>query len=571
MKKIILFTFIAIGLCLSLPVLAQEVIDNFEVTININPDASITVSEKIDYNFGGEQKHGIYRDIPVKYKARGGNYNLRITDLAVTDAQGKPYLFEVLNKGKYKCIKIGDPQGNVTGKKEYIINYQVKRAINYFFDHDELYWNVTGNEWLVPIGQSKAIIVLPGSINAEEITVDCFAGPTGSTNHCVSDRYVYSGQNMVNKLVFTDDKLKAGEGLTVVVGFPKGIVAKPSFFDLAWETFRDNWVLAIPFITFIVLFYLWFTRGRDPKGRGTIIAQYQAPNGLTPAEAGTIIDEKAHKHDISAEIINLAIKGYLKINRIEGKGILKSDDYELHKLREGDDLVNKFESKLFKALFSLDKKVIKLSELKNKFYKDLEKIKKEIYQSTVTKKYFLKNPNKVRGAYLGIGIVILVLSWFSGPIYSWFGVISLAISGLLIIIFSFFMPRKTRQGVLAKEHILGLKQYLTVAEKDRIKFHNAPEKNPKHFEKLLPYAMVLGVEQDWAKQFEGIYDKQPDWYNDSSGAHFSAFALASSLNSFQTKANTTLASRPSSASSGGSGFSGGFSGGGFGGGGGGSW
>ena len=133
------------------------------------------------------------------------------------------------------------------------------------------------------------------------------------------------------------------------------------------------------------------------------------------------------------------------------------------------------------------------------------------------------------------------------------------------------MPKKTRQGVLAKEHILGLKQYLTVAEKDRIKFHNAPEKNPEHFEKLLPYAMVLGVERDWAKQFEGIYNKQPDCYNDSSGVPFSALVLSNSLDSFQTKANSALASRPSSASSGGSGFSGGVSGGGFGGGGGGSW
>ena len=571
MKKIIILSLIVMGLFSALPVWAQEIIENFEVDIAINSDASIMVTEKIDYNFGGEQKHGIYRDIPVKYKARGGNYNLRIIGLAVTDAQGKPYLFEVLNKGKYKRIKIGDPQENVTGKKEYIINYQVKRAINYFAGYDELYWNATGYEWPVAIEQVKTEVNLPQSVNSNEVKVECYAGPVGSTRHCVSDRYVYSGQDMVSDLVFTHDRLKAGEGLTVVVGFPKGLVVKPFVFQLAIDILKDNWVLAIPFITFIVLFYLWFTRGRDPKGRGTIIAQYQAPNDLTPAEVGTIIDEKAHKHDISAEIINLAIKEYLKINRIEGKGILKSDDYELYKLKEGDDIINKFESKLFKALFSSDKKVIKLSDLKNKFYKDLEKIKKEIYQSTVTKKYFLKNPNKVRGAYLGVGIVILVLSWFSGPIYSWFGVISLAISGLLVIIFSFFMPRKTRQGVLAKEHILGLKQYLTVAEKDRIKFHNAPEKNPDHFEKLLPYAMVLGVEQDWAKQFEGIYDKQPDWYNDSSGAHFSAFALASSLNSFQTKANTILASRPSSASSSGSGFSGGFSGGGFGGGGGGSW
>ncbi len=571
MKKIIFLAFITIGLFMSLPVFAQEAIDDFEVTININSDASLIVTEKIEYNFNKEQKHGIYRDIPVKYKARGGNYNLRLFDITVTDSAGYPYQYEVIKKGKYRRIKVGDPNILVSGSKTYVIAYKIKRAINYFSDYDELYWNVTGNEWPVAISQSKATVILPQSVNAEEIKADCFSGLTGNSNHCVSDRYVYSGQNMVNKLVFIDDRLEAGEGLTVVVGFFKGIVAKPSFFNLAWETFRDNWVLAVPAITLLILFYLWHTRGRDPEGRGTIIAQFTAPDNLTPAEIGTIIDEKAHRRDISAEIINLAIKGYIKIKRIEEKGILKSDDYELHKLNEGDDLKNEFERELFNALFSSDKKVVKLSDLKNKFYKDLEKIKKEIYRSTVTKEYFVKNPNKVRGVYFGIGIVALVLSWFSGPVYSWFGVISLAISGLLIIIFSFFMPKKTKQGVLAKEHILGLKQYLTVAEKDRIKFHNAPEKNPDHFEKLLPYAMVLGVEQDWAKQFEGIYNKQPSWYNDSGGAPFSALVLSNSLNGFQSKANSALASRPSSASSGGSGFSGGFSGGGFGGGGGGSW
>jgi len=320
-----------------------------------------------------------------------------------------------------------------------------------------------------------------------------------------------------------------------------------------------------------LLFYLWYSRGRDPKGRGTIIAQFDAPDNLTPAEVGTIIDEKAHKRDISAEIINLAIKGYIKIKRIEVKGIFKSVDYELFKLKDENSLANPFERELMTSLFK--KKIeIKLSSLKDKFYKDLKKVEKEIYESIVSKGYFLKNPNKVRGTYIGIGFAILVLSWFSGPIFNWFGVVNIAISGILVIIFSFFMPKKAKKGVLAKEYILGLKNYLTVAEKDRIKFHNAPEKNPEHFEKLLPYAMVLGVEKEWAKQFENIYDQQPSWYNDPSHAHFTAFVLASSLNSFQTKANTTLTSRPSSASSGSSGFGGGgFSGGGFGGGGGGSW
>jgi uncharacterized membrane protein len=134
-----------------------------------------------------------------------------------------------------------------------------------------------------------------------------------------------------------------------------------------------------------------------------------------------------------------------------------------------------------------------------------------------------------------------------------------------------FMPARTQKGVEAKEYIEGLKLYMTVAEKDRINFHNAPEKNPQRFEKLLPFAMALGVENEWAKQFEGIYNQQPSWYNDPTQQTFTALLLINSLSTFQTQSQGALVSSPSSAGSGGSGFSGGGSGGGFGGGGGGSW
>ena len=143
------------------------------------------------------------------------------------------------------------------------------------------------------------------------------------------------------------------------------------------------------------------------------------------------------------------------------------------------------------------------------------------------------------------------------------------------------MPAKTRQGVLAYEHILGLKMYLSVAEKDRLDFHNSPKnltptvknmptKTAAHFENLLPYAMALGVHKEWSEQFKDIYQQSTNWYSDGTGSHFTSIALANNLIDFSASANTAIASTPSSASGGGSGFSGG-GGGGFGGGGGGSW
>jgi uncharacterized membrane protein len=571
MKKVIIPFLFLVGFLFCYPVYAAESIDDFSAVIKINQDASLNVTETITYDFGEVMKHGIYRDITYKYQARGGNYNLRLSILSVKDADGNNYAYRVSNRGADKRIEIGDADIAVTGKKVYVINYLVKRAINFFSDHDELYWNVTGNNWEVLIKQSKAEIIFPKNVGLRELKSNCYVGAVGSTNNCISDRFVSAGLDLASSVVFAHDGLAPKEGLTTVVSLPKGIINKPTWLAQAWDAFLDNGILFLPLLAFAIMFWLWENYGRDPRGQGTIIAEFDAPDNLTPAEVGTIIDERANTKDISAEIIYLAIRGYLKITRLTEGKIIKTADYELKKLKAGNDLTNDFDSRLMKALFSDNKTSVKLSDLKNEFYKSLKDVQKSVYQSVTDKHYFSQNPSKVRAWYMIGGGVLLALGIFAGSIFGLFGFFALVLSGIIVMIFGYFMPVKTRAGVLARENILGLKTYLSVAEKDRLKFHNAPAKNPDHFEKLLPYAMVLGVEKEWAKQFEGIYNQQPSWYSDPSGGYFTALALTNGLGNFQSRANSALATPPSSAASGGSGFSGGFSGGGFGGGGGGSW
>ena len=231
---------------------------------------------------------------------------------------------------------------------------------------------------------------------------------------------------------------------------------------------------------------------------------------------------------------------------------------------------------LFRSL-NFDKIEADLSDMEDVFYKNLSSLKTQIYQAVTDKGYFRTRPDKVRLTYQIIGVVLICFGFTIAGIWGFLGVISFIISGILPIIFSVYMPSRTLEGVLAKEHILGLKEYLTVAEKARLEFHNAPEKGPDLFEKLLPFAMALGVEKNWAKQFENIYNTKPAWYNDSSTSTFNSLSLVNNLRSFSSEANSTFVSIPASSSSGssswsgGSGFSGGSSGGGGGGGGGGSW
>lgn len=574
MKKYLRSAFLFLtffGLFFSTQIFAQEKIWNFDVVIKVNSDASVNVEEKILYDFGDRQAHGIYRNIPVNYIARGGNFNVKISDVSVTDGFGNRYTYTTGKEGKFIKIKIGDEDKLVVGKKLYIVNYKMERVINFFKNYDELYWNATGNEWDAPIDSATVTVILPQKINASDMKLECYAGLNTGINRCNENGFLPQKAQFTDTAYFRQSGLSFYQGLTVVVGFPSGIVVKPSVFEEFTRGLMDNSILLLPFALFIFLFGIWRKRGRDPKGKGVIIPQYDVPDGITPSEAGVIIDGSADNYDISADIINLAVKGYLKIFRTGGKAPFpKPDDYAFQKMKNFDDTLNGFEKYLLEKMF-LSENTVSLSSLKSHFYKDMANIKNQVYESTVKKGYFVKNPQDVRNFYKLIGAIMVISGfWFGNVFNSLYWILSLAVSGFITIAFGYFMPHRTNKGVQIKEYILGLKSYLSVAEKDRLAFHNAPEKNPERFEKLLPYAMALRVEKQWAKQFEGIYNQSPEWYADSSGMRFNSLILANSLNSFTSTAGSTLTAPP--ASSGVSGFGGGgFSGGGFGGGGGGRW
>lgn len=544
-----------------------ENIDSFNSEIEINEDSSIEVKETIVYNFGSLERHGIYREIPYKYNARGGNFKLRFSDISVKDEKGNNYNFATSKSGNNIRIKIGDADKYVTGIKTYVISYRIERALNYFQDHDELYWNATGNEWEVPISSTQVKIKLPEGIGKDDLQLKCYTGQLGSAEeYCTGE--IIDDQTVLYK---SDYSLAYYEGLTVVLGWSKGVTTEPSFKQkMLWVLF-DNWYLGLPILVFLFSFLYWRMRGKDPKGRGTVIAHYEPPDNLTSAEIGTVYDNKADNKDITAMLIQLAINGYLKIKQY-GKG---KSDYEFIRMKSEEGLKNEFEKKLFNAIFdSGDKK--KLSSMKNKFYKDMQEIKRDVYKEVTKKGYYSRNPNRARfGLLFILSMLSLVGSFVLGGIATNFFLgAAMFISGIIMFVFSMLMSQKTVKGAQTLEKIQGFKQFLEVTEKERLKFHNPPNMVPELFEKYLPYAMALGVENRWAENFRDIYNQAPDWYEGyGTGTNmWSAVALTNSLNSFSTNSQSVMVSAPSStASGGGSGFSGGGSGGGFGGGGGGSW
>ncbi len=571
------------GLCLVWwrPVLAQENInltvaderiESFHANFAVATDSSFKVTETIVYNFGPTTHHGIYRDIPYHYMRNGSSYNIRLKVLAVTDENGESIKYSLRKWSGNLQITIGDPKIYVTGVKTYKITYTVQRAINYFADHDELYWNLTGNDWLVSIDNASALIQLPQVTDPDKLQLSCYTGLYGATESWCDSNIIDNGL-----IAFNSQKtFFAREGMTFVVGFPKGVVNPPATSqNLAWLV-QDNWIILFPIFVLVMMFYLWYSRGRDPKVKGTVIPYYEPPHNLPCAEVGTIFDEKADIKDISSTIIQLAVKGFLKIKEIEAKKLLGNErDYELIKLKEVDNTLRSYEKKIFESIFESGQSRT-VSSMKNKFYKHLQGIKAALYEAVVREGYFPTSPEGVRRLYIGIGVFILIVGGFIlFFLNNTVGGVGTLFSGVVAMVFAGWMPRRTMKGVETNILIRGFRWFLSVTQKERLKFHNAPAKSPREFEEFLPYAMVLGVEREWANQFADIYLTPPEWYESRRSTAFGAYFLATSLGFMSSHLNSAMVAAPSKSStagSGGSGFGGGgFSGGGVGGGGGGSW
>lgn len=572
LKKVLSLLFL-LALFLVPTIAKAEEILSFDVTAKILEDSRVVISERIQYDFGSEFRHGIFRTIPYKYNRQTDNLNLTFSDISVTDQYGSNIKFSTSKKDGEIIFKIGDPNQTISGAHTYILNYTVRQAINFFGAEDEFYWNVTGNGWPVTIRSASAHVFLPQDVPLEKINLACYVGVIGEDDRCQAVKnnssVTVSHENLIPK-----------SGITVAVSFPKGIVREPTWTEKLLSFILANFIAVLPIIVLVVLFFRWKKYGKDPEGKGIIIAQFDSPDNLTPIETGGIIDEQVQGKDISAEIINLAVKGYLRINRVEKEGlILNKTDYEFFQLKPYKDLENQHEKTLLFILFGTNDVAIKpegvllSSFAKNtSAFNQIQTIKQSINEQLTKKGYFRSNPMVVRGTHIAIGVFVIIIAVFANGIFNLVVPFALGISGLLIILFGWIMPAKTIKGVEAKEYVLGLKKYLEVAEKDRLEFHNAPEKNPEVFEKLLPFAMVLGVEKQWAKQFENIYVSPPSWYGGYTGSHFTALVLTNGLGSFNSNLQSTFVSNRSSAATQGSGAGGGgFSGGGFGGGGGGSW
>ena len=543
----------------------DERILSFHSEITIAADATMTISETITVRAEGNNiRRGIYRDFPTDYTDTYGNrYTVDFEVIGVTRS-GRPEPWHTAELSNGVRVYAGSADTNIPrGEHTYTIHYKTDRQIGYFDDHDELYWNVTGNGWSFSMDEVSATVTLPGRVAGDDIAMEGYTGREGEQGRdYIADVYDNGGAIRATR------NLNSHEGLTLVLSWPKRVVDEPGMSQRLGYLLGDNrgllLALATLFLVAVYLYVMWSRYGRDPEP-GVIFPRYEPPKGYSPASARYISRMSYDSKALSSAVINLAVKGYLSIIKRDDEFSLRQES-STHNLARG-------ESALLKELFDTGP-LIELDDKNHEIIGAAKTAHADALKREFRNIYFLKNTGLLLRPALGsilMAIVISLLGAFT-PVAKMLFVLIFA----LHVLFVFLLKAPTPKGRLLMDELEGFRMYLEVAEKDDLNLRHPPDLTPDLFERYLPFAVALGVEQAWAEQFARVFaalearqgeSYQPHWYD----GHFNHMHLSSFANDVGSGFTSAIssASTPPGSSSGAGG--GGSSGGGGGGGGGGGW
>lgn len=627
--------FVALFMLFSLPVQADERILDFNSEIMINPDGSMIVTETITVRSEQENiRRGIYRDFPTRYRDRQGNaYTVAFEMLSASrDGSAENYFTEKMSNGVR--IYLGSKSTVLApGEYEYRIRYRTDRQLGHFGNRDELYWNVTGNGWGFPIDKASAQVLLPDGVPMNAITTDLYTGAQGSREQ--HGESLVAGRGLVT--FATNQVLPPQHGLTIVVDWPAGFVARPTTQEKLGHFVNDNrnaLVLGVgSLLVFLYYFLVWRRVGVDPQG-GPVFPHYVPPNNLSPGAMRYIMEMGADDKAFSAAIVSLAVKGRLRIVEDD------DDEYRLEKVADKNDSnLSAGERKLVKELFS-GRSTVELKNSNHSIINNAKSAWKKALKGEYGRGFFRRN-----SGYFAVGIIVslalAIYAAFNAPteregavfltvwLMPWTAVVTwlllqkrflfaamfgffevaagvaffslvgaahlvlLVLLAVINMVFFHLLKAPTSLGRKLMDAIEGFKLYLGVAEGDELKMatpaatglasHGAmpPEKTVELFERYLPYAIALDVEQEWAEQFTKVLQAagqaagkaagdayHPAWY---SGHHWNVKSPATFSRSLGGAFAGAISSAGVAPGSGSGGSGGGFSGGGGGGGGGGGW
>lgn len=551
---------------LALPSAADERILGYHADIEVAADATMTVTETITVRAEGNAiRRGIYRDFPTSYRDGVGNrYQVGFEVLDVT-RNDQPETWRQERRGNGQRVYAGSADTYIEhGEHRYRIRYLTNRQLGFFEEHDELYWNVTGNGWQFAIDRASATVTLPVAVSAELLMMTGYTGHQGATGGSFSARVTDGGG-----YIESTRRLGAGEGLTLVLGFPKGIVQPPDVAQRLSYILQDNPGLALALAALlgsgVFLHLAWRRYGRDPAA-GVIFPHYEPPEGYSPASARYISRMGYDNDTFATAVINLAVKGHLTISKT-------GHDYVLRHRKSAQPLAPG-ESALLDKLFSKGL-ALELDNKNHRIMRDARLAHRNALRRDYLNSYFRANSGRLAPTFFA-SLAVLALVLVTGnmvPMVWLVFFLNLATHIVYLVLMKAPLPR----GRALMDRLEGFRLYLDVAEKEDLARSAPPEMTPQLFEAYLPYALALGVEQAWSERFarefafsEGSSYK-PQWYHGDFDSHRMG-AFASDVGSNLSSAISSSSSAPGSSSGGSGGSSGGgSSGGGGGGGGGGGW
>ena len=538
-------------------------IERFAVTLEVEANATLRVREAITFEFHGAHQ-GIFRTIPVRYERRGLEFALRVDDIHASDENVKPLTTEVARLGRAIRIKVFVP-GAPDTTRTVVITYRVRRALIEVDDHEELYWNVTGTEWEVPIRQVEAVVSSPPWIPLDRVTTLAYTGPRGIAG---TD---YTEERADSFLTFrTTRPLRPREGLTIAVGWPPGAIRGPGVIQRAWWFVGDNWPLGLPLLALGGVLLVWRLYGRDPGGARVVKPEYRPPDALMPATGGALVAERAQPRDVVATLVDLAVRGFIRIEALDDGA-----DYVIHRTKPlfEDPGLRPLERALLGRFFGSDGTLParRLSEVRRDYDNVFPPMRDEIYRTMVRDGLFPSSPESVRALWLFGGLVILGVGLFvltggagrfvASPVLLGAGI---SLAGLVVALLSPLMPRKTFHGAQVLAQVKGFREFLERTSQDELR---RMPRDTMH--KWLAWAIALGVSERWIHAFDGLTVSDAGWMTHR--GDFDVRRFERDLSRFGSSVEEALAtSRRGTRDtwSGGGGMSRGSSGGGMGGGGG---
>ena len=560
MKRALLFLLV----CVAGVSIADERILNYHSDILVRADGWVEVTETISVRAEGIQiRRGILRDYPVEYEDKFGNNVTGLYEPRSVTRNGQPEPFQSERQGRNIRTYFGSSDRLIEqGEHTYVYRYDAGRMLGFYDEYDELYWNVTGNESIFPIDNASAAVSFDFDVSSGSLQLAAYTGGFEATGESFASEVDSTGTAWFRMTT----GLTEGDGLTIAVGWPKGLVNEPGDMQKLVWLLSDNLNLLIVLAGLIAMFSyyipVWQNHGKDPDP-GVVFTRYEPPEGFSPASL-RYIDNMGYDNSVmTAAVVSLGVKGYLRID---------TDDDDTHTLRRqdpGEDAPSLAtgERELRDALFQDGDKVVLIDE-NHAVIGGARAAHEKSLKRDYHKRYFRTNGLLNLPALL-IAVISFLVAISIGPSFAVFAVAALML--ITFVIFAIIMKRPTAPGRQLMDESAGFREYLEVAEKDELNLRNPPDKTPQLFEQYLPFALALGVEQQWAERFTRIFanlkgpndsEWHPAWYTGSWNS-LDLSSNTSSLSSGLSSAISSSVSPPGSSSgSGGGGFSGGGGGGG---------